>query len=157
MVSAFKPLIVWVDTGYNTDATLKYSKDIIDLLGLNVVRYTAAPWKNEIPPVGTLDHKEFVDQVKLVPFRLAVKGLRPEFWIAGLRKEQTEHRKGLQQIDQIDGITKICPLLEWTSEDMNEYIVKYNLPNEPVYFDPTKVSTNTECGLHTIESLHLEA
>ena len=89
--------------------------------------------------------------------RQAVKELRPEFWITGLRAEQTEYRSGLQQIDQIDGITKICPLLKWTDKDMNDYIAKYDLPNEPNYFDPTKVLTHHECGLHTIDSLHLEA
>jgi len=157
MISTFKPLVVWVDTGYNTEATLRYAREITNQLGLNVIRYTAEPWERETPMINTPEHKEFIDHIKLEPFRRAVKEIRPEFWIAGLRKEQTEHRRGLQQIDQIDGITKICPLLEWTSEDMNEYIVKYKLPNEPAYFDPTKVSTNTECGLHTIESLHLEA
>lgn len=153
MVSAFKPLIVWVDTGYNTEATLRYVKEITKRLNLNVLRYSAEPWDGEIPMIDTPEYNTFVDHVKLVPFREAINDIHPEFWITGIRAEQTEHRSELQQIDQIDGITKICPLLDWTTDDMDDYITEWNLPNEPVYFDPTKVLTHRECGLHTTVSL----
>jgi phosphoadenosine phosphosulfate reductase len=47
-----------------------------------------------------------------------------------------------------DGILKVCPILDWTDEDMQAYIEKHDLPNEFNYFDPTKVLEKRECGLH---------
>ena len=49
-----------------------------------------------------------------------------------------------------DNLFKIAPLLDWTSQDMQNYIEKFNLPNEMDYVDPTKGSQGRECGLHKI-------
>ena len=53
-------------------------------------------------------------------------------WITGLRRDQTENRKDTQ-IFQIDhghgGILKINPIINWTWDDVWDYIKKYNLPH----------------------------
>ena len=141
--------IVWVDTGFNTPATLKYAEEIQDHLNIKIVRYASEPWEGELPFTNTPEHRAFVDHVKLNPFRQILNERQPEFWITGLRGEQTEHRQDMKQIDQIGGVTKICPLLGWSSGDMNAYVTEHNLPNESEYFDPTKLSAHLECGLHT--------
>ena len=45
-------------------------------------------------------------------------------------------------------ILKVCPVLNWTSNDMDAYLEANNLPSENNYFDPTKVLEKRECGLH---------
>ena len=47
-----------------------------------------------------------------------------------------------------DGIIKVSPFYNWSDEALDTYLGEKNLPNEFVYFDPTKVESNRECGLH---------
>ena len=52
-------------------------------------------------------------------------------WITGLRREQTEVRKdaNIFQIDSVhEGILKINPIIDWTWNDVQNYIKKNNLP-----------------------------
>jgi phosphoadenosine phosphosulfate reductase len=52
-------------------------------------------------------------------------------WITGLRRDQTEIRKDVNifQIDHgHDGILKINPIIDWTWEQIQDYIKKNNLP-----------------------------
>ena len=52
-------------------------------------------------------------------------------WITGLRRDQTKNREDLT-IFQLDpghgGILKINPIVDWTSDEIQEYIKKNNLP-----------------------------
>lgn len=149
--------IVWVDTGYNSSATYRFADKLMRKLGLKVDVYTpemTSARRNVlmkgIPEVGEPLHEEFTRQVKLEPFERAIKEAQPEIWITGLRREQTEHRKNMDIATlSKDGYLKIAPILEWTEADMNEYLEKNSLPNEPDYFDPTKGQEGRECGLHT--------
>ena len=45
--------------------------------------------------------------------------------------------------------SKVAPLLNWSSKQMNDYLKQHALPNNFDYFDPTKVEEKRECGLHT--------
>ena len=48
-----------------------------------------------------------------------------------------------------DGIIKVSPFYHWTDQELDNYLNRYELPNEFTYFDPTKVLENRECGLHS--------
>ena len=47
-----------------------------------------------------------------------------------------------------DGIVKVSPFYHWSDKELDEYLEMNKLPNEFTYFDPTKVDSNRECGLH---------
>lgn len=141
--------IVWVDTQFNTTYTLKHMNKLVQSLYLNIYPYIGKPWIGEIPVFGTPEHALFVDQVKLEPMRRAIADLQPAYWITGVRAEQTDHRKTLKPVDTVNGITKVCPLLNWSDFDLDLYLMMHCLPNESRYFDPTKQLENQECGLHT--------
>ena len=51
-------------------------------------------------------------------------------WICGLRREQSVTRGDLDVIewDEANGLIKINPLANWTTEQIWEYIHKYNVP-----------------------------
>lgn len=149
--------IVWCDTGYNTPQTYRHAEDLIKKLQLNIHLYTPlqTPAHREvifggIPQVEEESHQEFTKQVKLEPFRRAMAELKPDVWFTNLRKGQTSFRDSIDILSYSkDGILKVSPFYHWSDEELDSYLEKHQLPNEFKYFDPTKVLSNRECGLHS--------
>jgi phosphoadenosine phosphosulfate reductase len=147
--------VIWCDTGYNTDETYKHAEEIIKKLNLNIHLYTpkqTVAHRNVVLGVPLIEdpkHIIFTEQVKLEPFARAMKEHRPDVWFTNLRKGQTAFRNSIDIVSQSkDGIVKVSPFYNWTDEELDAYLVEKKLPNEFVYFDPTKVESNRECGLH---------
>lgn len=149
--------VLFVDSGYNTEATYRHAQDLIKRLNLNVITYLpqqTAAWRdvefNGVPSVNNPAHEKFTQQVKLEPFARALKEIAPDVWINAIRKDQTEFRQSLDVLSESkDGVLKVAPLFHWTEADLEAYLTAHDLPNEHDYFDPTKVEENRECGLHT--------
>ena len=149
--------VLWIDTGYNSSSTYRFANKMINELDLNIDVFTPLittarlnVMMGGIPDVGDPLHEEFTEQVKLEPFKRATDTLKPEVWITGIRKDQTEFRQSLNIVTRSkEGFIKVAPLLNWSEAEMNEYLTKHDLPNEPDYFDPTKAQETRECGLHT--------
>jgi phosphoadenosine phosphosulfate reductase len=51
-------------------------------------------------------------------------------WICGLRKEQSVTRRSVEKIewDETFGLGKLNPLLDWTEQQVREYIREYKIP-----------------------------
>ncbi len=148
--------VIWCDTGYNTPQTYAHANELIDRLGLNVHLYvpkqTAAHRDATIgiPQIEDPKHAIFTDQVKLEPFNRAMQEQKPDVWFTNLRKGQTAFRSSIDIVSMSkDGLLKVSPFYHWSDEQLDEYLVQNNLPNEFTYFDPTKVLENRECGLHS--------
>lgn len=147
--------VIWVDTGYNTSYTYKHANSIIEQLKLNIHIYvprTTLPFRNTkygIPASTSEIFPTFVEEVKLEPFERAINEFSPDVWFSNLRKGQTEHRNNLDilSIDK-NGVLKVSPFYYWSDEELNNYIEQNNLSSEHRYYDPTKVTTNSECGIH---------
>lgn len=91
-----------------------------------------------------------------------------KIWISALRKTQTSRRLQLKKTDNInDNLIKLYPLLNWSENNMLNYIREMNLPFHPLAFggygsigcEPCtdkgecrvgrwKGLKKTECGLH---------
>ncbi len=147
--------VIWCDTGYNTSATYRHAKELIEMLNLNIHIYVpqqSVGYRNVvlgIPEVDTPEHKTFSDQVKLEPFQRAMKIHSPDVWFTNLRKGQTAFRDGIDIVSQgKDGVLKVSPFYNFSDEELDEYLKKHQLPNEKKYYDPTKVLENRECGIH---------
>lgn len=147
--------VIWCDTGYNTVQTYKHAEELIKRLNLNIYLYTpqqTVAHRNVvlgIPSVEDPKHVLFTEQVKLEPFARAMKEHQPDVWFTNLRKGQTAFRNSIGIVSQSkDGIIKVSPFYHWTDEELDSYLVEKKLPNEFTYFDPTKVESNRECGLH---------
>jgi phosphoadenosine phosphosulfate reductase len=149
--------VIWVDSGYNTASTYRFAAQITARLGLQVHIFTPARTRAYrdavLGGIPDLDDAEalriFTDEVKLEPFRRALATHKPRVWLTALRKEQTEFRKQLDIVTQDPGgPVKVCPFFESTEADMKAYLAAHDLPDEPDYYDPTKVLSNRECGLH---------
>ena len=156
--SAPETPIIWVDSGYNMRDTYVVAEEIIERLKLNmkiyVPRVTSERLNVLMGGIPTLDepekHAEFTRIVKLDPFQKALADLNPKVWISGIRESDTEFRRNLD-ILSVDnrGILKVAPIFRWSEDDLSEYMKAHDLPSCRHYFDPTKVESGRECGLHT--------
>ncbi|MEN8775581.1 MAG: phosphoadenosine phosphosulfate reductase family protein [Polaribacter sp.] len=147
--------VIWCDTGYNTVQTYRHAEELIGKLNLNIHLYVpkqTVAHRNVVLGVPSIDDKKhalFTKQVKLEPFSRAMKEHQPDVWFTNLRKGQTAFRDTINIVSKSnDGVLKISPFYYWTDKDLDTYLEQYNLPNEFKYFDPTKVESNRECGLH---------
>jgi phosphoadenosine phosphosulfate reductase len=147
--------IIWCDTGYNTPNTYRHAEELIEQLNLNVQLYTPKQTSAHrdvvlgIPDVDDPKHKLFTEQVKLEPFKRAMNEHQPDVWFTNLRKGQTSFRDSIGILSYAaDGTLKVSPFYNFSDEELDVYLEEHNLPNEFKYFDPTKVLSNRECGLH---------
>ncbi|WP_192034682.1 phosphoadenosine phosphosulfate reductase family protein [Halomonas sp. YLGW01] len=158
MVTRVKPDIpvVWMDSGYNTEATYRFADEVIKRLDLNLVSYLPKRTRahrealeGAMPTIDDPRHAAFTEEVKLEPFTRALREMAPQVWLTALRAEDTPERAKMQPVSiNDDGLIKVAPVLHWSAKDMYEYLVKHDLPNNFDYFDPTKVEDKRECGLH---------
>ena len=147
--------VIWCDTGYNTNQTYKHAEEIIEKLNLNIQLYTpkqTVAHRNVVLGVPSIEdpkHTIFTEQVKLEPFTRAMKEHQPDVWFTNLRKGQTAFRNSIDVVSvSKDGIIKVSPFYNFSDEELDAYLEEKGLPNEFAYFDPTKVESNRECGLH---------
>jgi phosphoadenosine phosphosulfate reductase len=149
---------IWVDTGYNLRDTYVVAERLIRDLQVNIEVYSpqmTSERRNSIMGgIPTVDeeerHQDFTQQVKLEPFARALDDYQPEIWLTGIRREETEHRKGLDIVSMDNrGIIKVAPIFYWSEDQVEDYMEQFELPSCKHYFDPTKVHDGRECGLHT--------
>ena len=148
--------VVWMDNGYNTEATYRYADEVTRLLGLNLKIYLPLRSRahreavdGPTPAIGAPGHAAFTQEVKLEPFARALRETAPQVWFTALRASDSAVRAQMQPVSiNPDGLIKVAPLLHWSSKDLHEYCKAHGLPNNFDYVDPTKGEEQRECGLH---------
>ncbi|MRT19177.1 phosphoadenosine phosphosulfate reductase family protein [Comamonas sp. CAH-2] len=158
MVTRARPdvSVVWMDNGYNTEATYRFADAVTKQLELNLKIYlplrSRAHREAVEGPTPALDdprHAAFTAEVKLEPFARALRETAPRVWFTALRATDTAVRAAMDPVSiNPDGLIKVAPLLHWSSKDLYEYCEQHGLPNNFDYVDPTKGEDNRECGLH---------
>lgn len=70
---------------------------------------------------------------KVEPLKRALAG--NEVWVTGLRAEQSANRSDMKRIEWDEGnqILKFNPLLDWTFDEMIEYINEKKIPYNPLH------------------------
>ena len=152
--------VLWVDHGYNREATYKHAEELKAKLGLNIQAFvpklTAAHYDaaHGGMPEPTEENEEaikaFSTVMKLEPFQRGMRELAPTVWLTALRKVQNPNRAELDIVSP-DGnfnSVKVSPVFHWSDEQMEAYLVEHDLPNEWDYFGPAKADEKRECGLH---------
>ncbi|MGY8649656.1 MAG: phosphoadenosine phosphosulfate reductase domain-containing protein, partial [Verrucomicrobiia bacterium] len=152
--------VLWVDHGYNREATYTHAEELKARLNLNIQAFvpklTAAHYDaaHGGMPEPTEENeaaiKAFSTVMKLEPFQRGMKELAPTVWFTALRKVQNPNRAELNIVspDNNFGSLKVSPFFNWSDEEMEAYLEDHNLPNEWDYFDPAKADEKRECGLH---------
>lgn len=134
--------IIWVDTGYLPTETYIFAEQLTERLNLNLKVYQSpiSPARMEALQ-GRLWEKDDIESLnyydkirKVEPMQRALKELKATAWLAGLRADQTHHRKTLNPVAQQSGRYKVHPILSWNSRDIYQYLTAHDLPYHP-YFD----------------------
>jgi phosphoadenosine phosphosulfate reductase len=127
-----------LDTGYQFPEALELRERIRARYGIEVefVRPELSVAEYEAEHGGPL-YESRPDQCchdrKILPLRRAVLGY--DAWISAIRKDQTEHRAqaGVVQWDAKFRLVKVNPLLNWTKREVWGFIVKNNVPYNPLH------------------------
>ena len=148
--------VVWMDNGYNTEATYRFADEVTKQLGLNLKIYLPLRSRahreaveGPTPALHEARHAAFTQEVKLEPFARALRETAPKVWFTALRATDSAVRAQMEPVSiNPDGLIKVAPLLHWSSKDLYQYCEQHGLPNNFDYVDPTKGEDNRECGLH---------
>ena len=133
--------VVWVDTGYLPAETYQFAESLTQRLQLNLQVYQSpmSPARMEAlygklwasQAVEAFNQYDYIRKVE--PMQRALRELGATAWLAGLRADQTDHRKTLNVVTQQRDIYKIAPILNWTAKDVYEYLQAYDLPYHPLF------------------------
>jgi phosphoadenosine phosphosulfate reductase len=131
--------VVFIDTGYLFPETYRFARDLAERLDFDLrvfqPRLTAAHQEalyGRLWEQGDEGVQEYLRLNKVEPLQRAMRELAPDAWLAGLRREQTEHRGGLERVEAHEGRIKIHPILDWTADDVESYIEAHDLPLHPL-------------------------
>lgn len=126
--------VCFLDTGYHFPETIAFRDQLVEELGLRLRVLRASPTDAHQTSAGDLYRSDpdrccFINKVE--PIERALVGRRA--WITGIRRDQTSARKSATFIAQRpDGIFKISPMLDWTAEDVAEWLRVRSLPRHPL-------------------------
>jgi phosphoadenosine phosphosulfate reductase len=147
-----------IDTGVLFPETYDVWRAVEERYGLNVeVQDAAGPWSAE----------NCCGEAKVAGLNRALEGA--EAWITGVRREQSPTRANAEQVerDEVRGILKFNPLVDWSEKDVWTYLNERELPYNPLHDQgyasigcaPCTLpgsgregrwadSDKTECGIH---------
>lgn len=132
------PFLFNLETGYQFPETLALRERIRERYGLTVhfVRPKESVEEMEARYGGPI-YKTNPDLCcrlrKVEPLRRVLKNY--DAWISAIRRDQTPDRAhaGIVEWDAKFGLVKISPLANWTRKDVWDYILKHDVPYNPLY------------------------
>ena len=173
-----RPAVVFLDTLYHFDETLELVERFDDEYDLDLRVYKPEKETREAferehgEALWEHDVEKFHELTKLKQIDEALEGR--DAWVTGVRREQAETRANADAIewDEAHGLVKVNPLVDWSREDVWEYIKENDVPYNPLHdegypsvgdeplTEPVgegdderagrwRGSDKTECGLHT--------
>lgn len=127
-----------LETGYQFAETLELRERIKERYGIEVEyirpELTVKEYEEEHGgPLYTHRSDQCCYDRKNVPLRQAVVGY--DAWISAIRKDQTGDRAkaDIVQWDAKFNLVKINPLLNWTKKDVWGFIMKHDVPYNPLH------------------------
>ena len=167
--------ILFLDTGFHFPETLEFRNRLQEKLDLDIrsikTRLGHEGFQRKYGELHRSDPDLCCHLNKVEPLDHALRDYR--VWISGVRRDQTEARKNTPVVSQLDnGLYKVCPMVQWTSRDVWQYINRNDLPAHPLFAEgyfsigcapctrrPSSDNgkragrwanrNKTECGLHT--------
>ncbi len=128
--------ILFIDTGFHFAETYTFKNQLEKLFNLKIVSVQSNVSKiNQIGTNGNFLYDTMPDNCceinKTTPLHQELFSYN--IWITGVRKDQTAHRKQLNEFEKMrPGLTKFHPMLDWNSKMVYEYMKHYNLPQHPL-------------------------
>jgi phosphoadenosine phosphosulfate reductase len=132
--------VILVDTGYLFPETYRFVDELTARLKINLKVYRAErspAWQEARhgqrwnQGLGGLE--AYNEENKVEPMRRALRDLGVNTWFAGLRRNQTESRAGIEYLKWAGGRWKVHPIADWTDRDVHYYLRKHDLPYHPLW------------------------
>jgi len=127
-----------LETGYQFEETLQVRERIRERYGIEVelVRpeLTVAEYEAEHGgPLYRIRPDQCCHDRKLIPLRRAIVGY--DAWISAIRRDQTgdRGRASVVQWDAKFDLVKVNPLLNWDKKEVWAFIVKHDVPYNPLH------------------------
>ena len=142
MLAEIEPTVrtINIDTGYQFRETLELRERILYRYGVEVeyVRpeLTVEEYEKEHGgPLHGIRPDQCCHDRKIMPLRWAVERIQPLAWISAIRKDQTSDRAkaDVVQWDAKFKLVKVNPLLNWTKKDVWSFIMKNDVPYNPLH------------------------
>jgi len=131
--------VILIDTGYLFPETYMFAEQLRERLDLNLKIYTprltAAMQEalyGKLWEQGEEGLTRYHQINKIEPMQRALEDLGAKAWLAGLRADQTEYRKGLETVTRQSEVYKVHPILRWTARDVHAYMTEHDLPYHPL-------------------------
>ena len=125
--------LVTIDTGFLFPETHKLMAEVEERYGVRIEKaHPGLTPQEQAQAHGAELWKRDPDQCcglrKVEPLRRKLGDLRA--WITSIRRDQTRARAGARRLewDAKFGLVKVNPLVDWTAEDVWEYIRKNDVP-----------------------------
>ncbi|MFN7947920.1 MAG: phosphoadenylyl-sulfate reductase [Blastocatellia bacterium] len=130
--------VIYLDTGFHFPETEKLREQVRTRFNLNLIEQRAALTIEEQAAVyGDRLYERDPDLCcrlrKVEPLGEALKGY--DAWIAALRRDQSPSRAGIGVIEwnARHSMVKINPLANWTRRQVWDYVIRHELPYNPLY------------------------
>lgn len=168
--------IYFINTGFHFAETIQYKDMVAQMLGLpvanlqpNVPKIMQTNASGDLMFTYDPDYCCYLNKVQPVETLLE----KYDVWISGIRADQNSHRRCFREEETTrHNTTRYHPLLHWTTEDVEAYISRHELPVHPleekgyksIGCEPCTRPVNgdnmrdsrwpgmkkTECGLHVV-------
>jgi phosphoadenosine phosphosulfate reductase len=142
MLAEIEPRVVFInlETGYQFPETLELRERINTRYGIAVEyirpELTVAEYEKEHGgPLYGIRPDQCCHDRKILPLKNALAKHAPQAWISAIRGNQTSDRK-LADVIQWDAkfnLMKVNPLLHWTKKEVWAFIVKNDVPYNPLH------------------------
>ncbi len=169
--------VLFLDTGYHFPETIGTRDAVSVVYPVNVINVTPPTTVEEqdaeLGPKLYARNPDLCCYLrKVVPLEQSLE--RYDAWITGVRREETDTRSSpaVVQWDVKRQMLKINPIVEWTQQDVDDYIAEHGVLVNPLVYDgypsigcrtcTARVATGadprsgrwagtakTECGIHT--------
>ena len=132
--------VVWMDNGYNTEATYRFADEVTQRLKLNLHIYRAEmspAWQETrfgaLWEQGEEGIRKYNTINKVEPMQRALEELGVNTWFTGLRRSQSQSRATRPVVELQGGRIKVNPIVDWTNRDVHRYLRQHDLPYHPLW------------------------
>lgn len=132
--------VVLIDTGYLFEETYAFADRLVQQLGLQlrVFRPELSPaWQEtrfgKLWEQGEEGIRRYNRMNKVEPMERALKELEVGTWFSGLRRSQSDSRRGIGVLQAHGPAVKVHPLADWSNRDIHRYMKAHDLPYHPLW------------------------
>jgi phosphoadenosine phosphosulfate reductase len=134
--------VVLIDTGYLFPETYRFVDQLTERLRLNLKVYqpsVSSAWlearHGRLWEQGVAGIERYNELRKGEPLQRALRELGVRSWFAGLRRDQSRSRAGIEPLEFRDGRCKLHPIYDWSDRDVFVYLKRHDLPYHPLWDD----------------------